>query len=118
MLNTSQNNEIENISKEISLLQDRLEINEKSLNQFKNGLRWIGRLWLKKGQKKNLSKTKKLQEAWKDILKNNIKLIKKMSDILKNALVNVKKRKRLSEKGLRKIAKCRIFHKMNLIKLR
>ena len=39
MLNTSQNNEIENISKEISLLQDRLEINEKSLNQFKNGLR-------------------------------------------------------------------------------
>ena len=44
MPNTSQNNEIENISKEISLLQDRLEINEKSLNQFKNGLRGIRRL--------------------------------------------------------------------------
>ena len=29
MLNTSQNNEIENINKEISLLQDRLETNEK-----------------------------------------------------------------------------------------
>ena len=47
MPNTSQNNGIENISKEISLLQDRLEINEKSLNQFKNGLRRIGRLRLK-----------------------------------------------------------------------
>ena len=70
MLNTSQNNEIENISKEISLLQDRLEINEKSLNQFKNGLRRIGRLRLKQGQKTNLSKTKNLQEALKDILKN------------------------------------------------
>ena len=39
MPNTIQNNKVENISKEISLLQDRLEINEKSLNQFKNGLR-------------------------------------------------------------------------------
>ena len=29
MPNTSQNNGIENISKEISLLQDRLEINKK-----------------------------------------------------------------------------------------
>ena len=37
MLNISQNKEIENISKEISLLQDRLEKNEKSLNQFKDG---------------------------------------------------------------------------------
>ena len=37
MSNINQNNEIENINKEISLLQDRLEINEKSLNQFKNG---------------------------------------------------------------------------------
>ena len=44
MPNTSQNNRIENISKEISLLQDRLEINEKSLNQFKNELRRITRL--------------------------------------------------------------------------
>ena len=60
MSNTSQNNGIENISKEISLLQDRLEINEKSLNKFKNGLRRIGRLWLKQEQKKNLSQTKKL----------------------------------------------------------
>ena len=105
MLNTSQNNGIENINKEISLLQDRLEINEKGLNQFKNGLRRIRKLRLKQGQKANLSKTKKIQEALKDIFKNKIKNIKKKSDLLKNALVNVKKRKRLSEKGLKKIAK-------------
>ena len=38
MPNINQNNEIESINKEISLLQYRLKINEKSLNQFKNGL--------------------------------------------------------------------------------
>ena len=32
MPNVKQNNEIEHINKEISLLQDRLEVNEKSLN--------------------------------------------------------------------------------------
>ena len=53
----NQNNEIENINKEISLLQDRLEINEKSLNQFKNKLvqiRWI------QGQRTNPSKAEKI----------------------------------------------------------
>ena len=59
MPNTNQNNEIENVNKEISLLQDRLKINEKSLNQFKNGLRRIERLRLKQEKKTNLSKTKK-----------------------------------------------------------
>ena len=39
MPNINQNNEIESINKEISLLQDRLKINEKSISQFKNGLR-------------------------------------------------------------------------------
>ena len=38
MSNINQNNEIEYINKEISLLQDRLEINQKSLNQFQNVL--------------------------------------------------------------------------------
>ena len=38
MPNINQNNKIENINKEICLLQDRLEINKKSLNQFKNRL--------------------------------------------------------------------------------
>ena len=70
-------------------MQDRLEINQKSLNQFKNGLRQITRFRLKQGQKTNLSKTKKMQEALEDIFENNIKYIKKKSDLLKNALVNV-----------------------------
>ena len=94
MPNINQNNEIENINKEISLLQDRLEINKKSLNQFKNGLRRIRRLRLKNEQKTNLSETKKIQEALKDIFKSKIKHIKKKFDLLKDALVNVKKKKK------------------------
>ena len=49
MPNINQNNEIEYISKEISLLQDRLEINEKSLNKFQNALTRIGRMRIKQG---------------------------------------------------------------------
>ena len=105
MSNTNQNNEIESVNKEISLLQDRLKINKKSLNQFKSGFRRIGRLQLKQGQKTNLSKTQRKQEALKVIFKKKINLIKKKSDILKNALVNIQTRKRLFEKGLKKIAK-------------
>ena len=99
MSNISQSNGTESINREVSLLQDILKINKKSLNQFQNGLRQIGRLRLKQGQKTNLSKTKKIQEALKDIFKNKVKLIKKKSDILKNALVNAQKRKKLFEKG-------------------
>ena len=55
MPNINQNNEIENINKEISLLQDRIKIKEKSLNQFQNGLTQIGRIRTKQGQRKNLS---------------------------------------------------------------
>ena len=77
MPNTSQYNGIENINKEISLLQDRLEINKKSLNQFKNGLMQIRRTQVKQGQGKNLSKTEKIQKIMKDIFKNKIKHIKK-----------------------------------------
>ena len=47
MSNINQNNEIENINKEISLLEDRLKINEESKNQFKNVLMQIKRLRLK-----------------------------------------------------------------------
>ena len=75
--NTKQNNEIEHINKEISLLQDRLKINEKSLNQFQNGLMRIGRIRVKQGQRTNLSQTKKIQKILKDIFKNKIKYIKK-----------------------------------------
>ena len=76
--NTNQNNKTESINKEISLLQDKLKINKKSLNQFKNGLRRIGRLRLREGQKTNLSKTKKMQEALKDIFKIRLILSKKV----------------------------------------
>ena len=44
MSNISQNNEIESINREVSLLQDILKINKKNLNRFQNGLRQIGRL--------------------------------------------------------------------------
>ena len=77
MPNINQNNEDESINKEISLLQDKLKINEKSLNQFKNGLMRIGRLQLKQGQKTNLSKTKKMQQALKDIFKIRLSLSKR-----------------------------------------
>ena len=62
MPNTQQNkiqHEIEQINKEINLLQDGLTKNEKRLNQFQNGLLQIGRIRVKKGQKTDLSKTKK-----------------------------------------------------------
>ena len=60
MPNTKQNNEIEPINKEINLLQDLLKKkNEKSKNQFQNGLMRIGRLRVKQGQRTNPSKTKK-----------------------------------------------------------
>ena len=52
MPNTQQNNirhEIEQIKKEIDLLQDKLKKNEKSLNQFQHGLMQIRRIRVKKG---------------------------------------------------------------------
>ena len=75
MLNTNQNNEIQSINKEISLLQDRLKINEKSINQFQNVLMRIRRLQVKQGQRTNISETKKIQNILKDVLKNKIKNI-------------------------------------------
>ena len=82
MPNISQNNKIEYINKEISLLQDRLQVNEKSLNQFQNGLMQIGRIRVKQGQKTNLFQTKRIQKIVKDIFKNKIKHIKKKDDLL------------------------------------
>ena len=73
MPNINQNNDIEYINKEISLLQDRLKINEKSINKFQNVLTRIGRLRLRK----NLFENKKIQNILKDIFKNKIKYIKK-----------------------------------------
>ena len=47
--NTQQNNKTEHINKKTNLFQDRLKKNEKSLNQFQNGLMQIGRIRVKKG---------------------------------------------------------------------
>ena len=54
-----QQNEIEQINKEINLLQDRLKKNEKSQNQFQNGLRRTRKIQVKKGKRTDLSQTKK-----------------------------------------------------------
>ena len=62
MPNTQQKNiqnEIEQIKKEIDLLQDRLKKNEKSLNQFQNGLMLIKKIRVKKGQKQDFFQTEK-----------------------------------------------------------
>ena len=47
MPNLQQNNEIEHINKEMNLLQNLLKNNEKSRNQFQNGLMQIGRIRVK-----------------------------------------------------------------------
>ena len=54
MLNPQQNkmqNEIEQIKKDINILQDRLKKDEKSLNQFQNGLMRIKKTHVKKKDK-------------------------------------------------------------------
>ena len=84
MSNINQNNEIENINKEISLLQDRLEINEKSLNQFKNRLmqiRWI------QGQRANLSKAEKIYLKISKKLRFILKILKIRLSISKKRLI-------------------------------
>ena len=94
MPNTQHNNiqnEIEQINKEINLLQDRLKKNEKSPNQFQNGLMQIGIIRVKKGQRTNLSQTKKIQNIVKNIFQNKIKQIKRNNNLLQNILTQVKK---------------------------
>ena len=94
MPNINQNNEIEPINKEITLLQDLLKKNEKPKIQFQNGLMRIGRLRVKQGQRTNLSKTKKIQKILKNILQNKIKHTEKKADLLRNALAHVTKKER------------------------
>ena len=52
-------NEIEQINEEINLLQDRLKKNEKSRNQFQNGLKQIRRIRVKKDKGRIFLKPKK-----------------------------------------------------------
>ena len=105
MSNLQQNNEIENINKEINLLQDLLKKNEKCQNHFQNGLMKIGRIQVKKGQRTNLSRTKKMQNVVKNRFQNKVKQTKKNPNLLQNTLAHVKKRKRLFQKRLKKKAK-------------
>ena len=86
MLNTPQNNEFEHINKEINLLQDRLKKNEKSLNQFQNGLMQIGRIRVKKRQRTSLSQTKKIQNIVWNIFQNKVEQIKNNTNLLQNIL--------------------------------
>ena len=86
MLNTPQNNEFEHINKEINLLQDRLKKNEKSLNQFQNGLMQIGRIRVKKRQRTSLSQTKKIQNIVRNIFQNKVEQIKNNTNLLQNIL--------------------------------
>ena len=95
MPNLQQKNEIEHINKEINLLQDILKKNKEIQNQFQNGLMQIGRIRVKKGQRRNLSQTKKIQNIVKNIFQNKIKQIKKNTNLLQNTLAHVKKKKQI-----------------------
>ena len=62
MPNIQQNriqNDIEQIKKKRNLSQDRLKKNEKSPNQFQNGLMLIKKIRVKKGQKQDFFQTEK-----------------------------------------------------------
>ena len=64
----------------------------------------IRKIRVKKGQRRDLSQTKEIQNIVKDILQNKIKQIEKNTNLLQNILAQVKKRKRLFEKELKKTA--------------
>ena len=76
-------------------MQDLLKENEKSQNQFQNGLMQIGRIQVKKGQRINVSQTKKMQNIVKNIFQSKIKQIKKNANILQNTLAHIKKKKEI-----------------------
>ena len=72
-----------------------ISINEKSLNQFQNGLMQIRRIGVKQGQRTNVSITKKIQKLIKDIFKNKIKYIEKKADLLKKCTCKCKKKEEI-----------------------
>ena len=89
MQNLQQNSEIMYINNEINLLQDLHKKNEKSQNQFQNGLVRIVKIRVKKGQRTNFSQTKKIQNIVRNIFENKIKQIKKI--LVHYKIQNVKK---------------------------
>ena len=75
-------------------MQDRLEKNEKSQNQFQNGLMRVKRNTSKKKDSKlrqNFSQTKRIQNIAKNILQNIIEQIKKKTNVLQDELEQSKK---------------------------
>ena len=78
MQNLQQNREIMYINYEINLLQDLLKKNEKTQNQFQNGLARLGKIRVKKGQRTNFHQTRKIQNIVRNIFQNKIKQIKKI----------------------------------------
>ena len=59
-------------------MEDLIKKNEKSENQFQNGLMQIRRIRAKKGKTMDLFQTKKIQNIVRNIFQNKIKQIKKM----------------------------------------
>ena len=55
----------------------------------------IKRIRLKRGQRTDLSQTKKMQNIVKNILKNKIKQIKNNTNLIRNILTQVKKKKEI-----------------------
>ena len=55
----------------------------------------IKRIRLKRGQRTDLSQTKKMQNIVKNILKNKIKQIKNNTNLIQNILTQVKKKKEI-----------------------
>ena len=52
---------------------------------------FIGRIRVKKGQRADLSQTKKIKNILKNIFQNKIEQIKKNTNLLQNILAQVKK---------------------------
>ena len=67
MSNLQQNNEIEHISKEINFLQDLLKKNEKSQNQFQNGLMQVRRIRVNKWKGTDFFQTKRIENIVRNI---------------------------------------------------
>ena len=103
MPNPQQNkmqNKTEQIKEEINLLQDRLNKNKKSLNQFQNGLMQIKRIQVKKAR---FFSNQKIQNIVKNMFQNRAN--KKTQIYYKIYFHKLKKERDYLKKGLKKVAK-------------
>ena len=91
MPNTQQNKEIEHISKEINLLQDRLTKNEKMSESISKWVNANRKNSSKKRAKDKSFSNQKIQNIVKNIFQNKIEQIKKNTNLLQNILAHVKK---------------------------